>query len=577
MWTLLSGTWSDAPGRAVVEYVRVLLYVLLFVACAAAGRDRQDMRWAARGVATGIAVVCVAGLVAQLAPDVLEPAPNAEPGRLGHPVTYWNAMGLLAATGLLVCTALSADLRERAPLRVLWAGLVPVLAAVLLLTFSRGAIAAGAAGAVIVVLAGRGRGLPTALLAALPPAAWAVVAAEDAELLASATPTSAAAIAQGHDLAPVIAACAAVAVLLRTALLPVDRRLAAVQVPARLRDRRTVLGGAAAVAATGLAVALLAGAPGAFERQIDRFTAGDTVEGVGSSRLTQAGNNGRVDQWDVALQAFADEPLRGTGAGTYALRWDLDRPQTFQVEDAHSLYLEVLGELGVVGLVLLAAAVLLLLAGLARVARGPDRGPGAALLAGGVAWALHAGIDWDWELPAVTAWVMAAGGLCLAAAPEGGPRRLGTTARVLAGLGCLVVALLPLRLQGSHSALQDSRDAFARGDCRTAVDRALDAVEGLGARAEPHVVIGVCDVRLGVPRAGVRALERAVARDPHNWEMHYDLALVRAAAGLDPRGSLQRAARLNPREPLVTVARRHLGDDPAQWRRRALSAPLPTE
>lgn len=63
----------------------------------------------------------------------------------------------------------------------------------------------------------------------------------------------------------------------------------------------------------------------------------------------------------------------------------------------------VLGELGIVGLVLIVVPILVILGAFAWRARGPDRVAGAALLGAGVGWAVHAGIDWDWEMPAVTA------------------------------------------------------------------------------------------------------------------------------------------------------------------------------
>lgn len=52
---------------------------------------------------------------------------------------------------------------------------------------------------------------------------------------------------------------------------------------------------------------------------------------------------------------------------------------------------------------------------------GPDRTLYAALFAAGLAWALHAGVDWDWQMPAVTLWVFALGGAALAA-PARAPR-----------------------------------------------------------------------------------------------------------------------------------------------------------
>ena len=85
------------------------------------------------------------------------------------------------------------------------------------------------------------------------------------------------------------------------------------------------------------------------------------------------------------------------------------------MRDAHSLYLETLAELGLVGFALLA----LLIGGVAVTAR--RAGPAAAL----AAWALHAGVDWDWELPALTLVAIVLAGLVLTSrdrrAAPGGP------------------------------------------------------------------------------------------------------------------------------------------------------------
>jgi O-antigen ligase len=108
--------------------------------------------------------------------------------------------------------------------------------------------------------------------------------------------------------------------------------------------------------------------------------------------------------WHVAWQEAADAPLAGSGAGTFELLWLEHRPAPVDVRDAHSLYLETLAELGVVGLGLLALALAPPLAGFRD-------GPSAAAAGGYVAFLVHAGFDWDWEMPAVTI----AGLLCGAA------------------------------------------------------------------------------------------------------------------------------------------------------------------
>src|SRR5262249_49310121 len=100
--------------------------------------------------------------------------------------------------------------------------------------------------------------------------------------------------------------------------------------------------------------------------------------------------------WHVAWQETGDAPVVGRGAGTFELAWIERRPVPVDVQDAHSLYVETLAELGVVGFVLLC----LVLA--PPVGAGFRPGADAAVLGGYVAFLVHAGLDWDWEMPAVT-------------------------------------------------------------------------------------------------------------------------------------------------------------------------------
>ena len=581
VWTLLSSTWSDAPGRAVVEYDRVLLYLLAAVTLGAAGRTVARVRWLVRGLALAALAVCLCALVTRTLPDLWRVEPTLANDRLSFPLTYWNALGLLAALGLSFCFGLSADVRERAAVRVAAAAALPVLATTLLFTFSRGAIAAGAVGLLTVAILGRSPGLLGALVAAIP-AVVAVRAGYAADLLATDRPTTAAATAQGHDVAVVVGACVVAAALLRALALLVDRRVARMSAPPALR-RPVVAVALAVVAGAGVAgAAVVLGAPGTIDRQYDRFVGGDpvNVEGDQRGRLLNPGNNGRLDQWRVAVRQSRDARAKGTGAGTYALLWDRGRPLAYQVEDAHSLYVEMLAELGVVGLALVVGVIVLLLGAFVVRARGPDRGVYAALAGAGLVWALHAGIDWDWEVPAVTLWLFAAGGLVTASAVQEGPvgRSWPATARVLAALGVLALALVPARVFLSEGPLRDGARALASGDCVRAVDRSLDSIAAIGSRAEAYALLAYCDVRLGQTGLAVRAMGNAVRRDPRNWEFRYGLALVRGAAGRDPRSAARAALRLNPREQLARDAvRRFATDDPAAWRRRALRSRLPRD
>ena len=111
--------------------------------------------------------------------------------------------------------------------------------------------------------------------------------------------------------------------------------------------------------------------------------------------------NDRYAYWGVALDSFARHPLVGVGTAGFREEWLAHRPLPEIARDAHSLYIETAAELGLVGVAILAA----LIAGVAGAARGavrvyPVRAPG--MVAGVVAFGVHAGLDWDWEFPALS-------------------------------------------------------------------------------------------------------------------------------------------------------------------------------
>jgi hypothetical protein len=241
----------------------------------------------------------------------------------------------------------------------------------------------------------------------------------------------------------------------------------------------------------------------------------------------------------------------------------------------------VLGELGVAGLLLVLTLVLTLLGG--AVSRARSRPPSERAVAAAVAaivlmWGIRAGLDWDWEMPVVTVWVLIAGGALLArpAYSEGTglvPARLG---RVLLGLGVLVLLVTPALITQSQARLQESIRSFRAGDCGAALNSALDANSALSVRPEPFLVIGFCDVRIGRPKLGVESMQAAIDRDPDNWTYRYALALTKAASGIDPRPDARLAHAMNPMSQLTRDAlERFDTSDPEVWKQRSVTAPLP--
>src|SRR5688572_17707765 len=175
VWALVSTSWSDSPARAGAEFDRVLLYRLMLALIATLPRTTETVRTVLLGIAAAATFVCVGGLLTRVLPDVLPIAPNVLDQRLSYPVTYWNGLGLLAAIAIVLATHLACSTKEHAAARTLGAAVLPLLSATLFFTFSRASIAVAVVGVVIYVVLARPRGLPSALIAALPTSVIAVV------------------------------------------------------------------------------------------------------------------------------------------------------------------------------------------------------------------------------------------------------------------------------------------------------------------------------------------------------------------------------------------------------------------
>jgi O-antigen ligase len=180
--------------------------------------------------------------------------------------------------------------------------------------------------------------------------------------------------------------------------------------PLRLRALRPAL----AVAAVAIVVAFVVATASA-----ERTSPRNPATGATVTRLASLQSH-RYAYWKVALGAFKDHPLAGLGSGGFEVRWLERRKIHESVADAHSLYVETAGELGLVGLVALAV----FFAGVfvaARVCFASDPAQAAGPIAAFVVWAIHAGLDWLWEMPAVS--LLALGlAATLVARAEAGPR-----------------------------------------------------------------------------------------------------------------------------------------------------------
>jgi hypothetical protein len=395
-WTLLSLTWAPIAGSAYHYGQRVLLYAGVLIAAGALLRDRATARVAEPALAAGTAVVIGYGLSDRLVPGLLHFARSiSAQGRLEQPLTYWNAMGELAALGFVLCARLAGDDSRPPALRLMAAAASGPLGLGVYLSVSRGALFACLAGIVcLVVLAPRRaqlRGLAVTVAAGL-------ISSLAAAPFDGVTSLSGGLGTREHEGAIVLVALLVIAGAAAAGLRWLIRR----------DDRPLTLPARAPWIAAGIVVAGLALAIAFGSKESSRQPLA-----AGAARYETLQSN-RYAYWRVALRAFGDEPLRGVGAGGWSVYWLRYRTVNEGAQDAHSLPLQTLAEEGLVGFALLLAVIVAV--GVAgrraiRFERALAAGPLAAL----VTYLVHAPLDWDWEMPAVTLIAIILAGLVIAA------------------------------------------------------------------------------------------------------------------------------------------------------------------
>jgi O-antigen ligase len=376
-------------------------------------RWHPAQRWVEPAMAAGALIVIGYGLSERLLPGLLTFARSVSAqGRLEQPLTYWNAMGELAAIGFVLSARLAGSDDRPRWLRAAAAAAAAPLGLGLYISFSRGALFACVAGLVALIVLAPRREQLTAILVTVSAGVLAAVAAAPFKEVTGLSGGSATREQQGVIALALVAAVIAVAFLVSWRLVPRER-------PAELKLPRHAASLALAVICVGLAIAIVSGAKESSTRPLSG----------GASRLTTLQSN-RYTYWRVALRAFGDQPLRGVGAGGWAVYWLRYRPIAEGAQDAHSLPLQTLAELGVVGLALLGTflgGVTWAAVDALRAARGVAAGP----IAGGVVYLAHAPLDWDWQMPAVTLVALMLAGALLALA--GGERSGGDVAGVSTG------------------------------------------------------------------------------------------------------------------------------------------------
>ena len=557
---LLSTTWAGDGGRAFVEAVRALGYLGVFVLAAIVVRA-GGARDLLGGIAIGLTVLAGLALLSRLQPGLVGSEAELQrllpetAGRLSYPIGYWN--GLAACMALLICllTWLGADARSRTG-RALAVAALPIPPLVIYFTGSRGGGIAAFVGLVALLALAPQRWRTLAVIAlGTAGAVVLMVLANGAQDLVRGLDTSGAEAAGDRLTIAVVAVSAIFALLAFRG----DGFLE------RLRPER--FGIPSPIAATIVVIAVLvannAVQPGEqLQEQRATEQISSRVQPVDDQQVPTSTTSGRIEYWQTAVDGFETAPIVGLGAGEFETWWTLHGELSQPVSNAHSLFIETLTELGLLGALLLVGFIAVAaISGFRRTlaarrldARDAGVGVGAAALALLAAGVVSAAGEWTWELPAAFApVVVAAAVLTTPAAGDarrrrtpGGPVRLGLVLLLAAG-AIVATGLVYL----SELRLDQSRVAVSADDLELAAERAQSASDLQPWDAEPYTQLALIERSRGHPEAAKTAVGEAIERAPEDWRLWFLLAHIEYRLGnyQAERAALARARVLAPRAP----------------------------
>jgi tetratricopeptide (TPR) repeat protein len=554
-WSFVTMLWADADGRAWQASDQLVLYLAMaWLLALVPWRDRSALAFL--GVwSLAVAVACAGELASALSASDL--GHYLLESRWQQPTGYANGAAAMAAMAALPALVIAAHRGVPAAVQVLMTVVAVFLVEMAALPQSRGTYVAAALVVPLLLVLSPDRlrllvrlAIVAAALAVAGDALWDVYGdGEAGEPLGKALDRA----FEEMLLSAGLAAALAVAAVL------VERRVRRPRLP---RPSPGVRWGIAGAAAAAVLVAATLSAGSLSDRVSDRWEEFKSEEEVpldqNRSRLAQRNSDKRYDYWRVSLNALADAPLGGVGAGGFEREYTEHRRHAKPSQAAHGIWFRALAETGVIGALLLGLVVAAAGAGLLAARR---LGHDAAAVAAGAAatggyFLVHASLDWLELFPALAAPAL---GLVLVAltlgrgpeAARGRPRLAASLAVVAAGVAALVALALPyLSTRYVDSAL--GRPAAERDEA----ERDLDRAASLGPLApEPHVARG----RLALRRSDFPAAERAFREAlevEEGWYPRFELALLASRSGRrnQAREEIERARDLNPQDPLVRRA-----------------------
>ena len=529
--------WVGDQGRAFEEAVRISFYLGLFVLCVCTASSAGRIQWLT-GLTVGLAVVSVVALFAYLQPGVLDSGhsdvSNAV-GRLSYPIGYWNGAAALLATAAVLLAHSAARAPSR-PLRTVSTAVIPLAVLGIYLASSRGGEVALAIGLAVLLAASpdRPRQL-VALLVGIVGAGALIAAATQLDALTSGTIDSG--MRSDGDR---MTAIAVLGVTLTGAIAWLSDGWSP-----RVRISRRVGLALALAVVIGLVVVAIAVDPAQKFR--DFSSAPPTQAGI-PVNAPGLSSNGRWQFWGAALDAFANNPIGGVGAGGYQDWWAQHASVPLFVRNAHSLPLQQAAELGLLGIALFLGFVGAVAFSARRRLAAGRAGDAGILLAVLAAGAVGAAVDWTWEIPAVFGPAVACSALLVASPPAGRQLRHG----YWLGLATVSAAWVAMVAGGlvvlTERELTQSREAAAAGRLGDAMARARAARTVQPWSSEPYTQLALLEEEHGDLPQALSYLKQAEERDSDDWRLLLIEARLQARSGDIPAAAtdLRRAQSLSP-------------------------------
>jgi O-Antigen ligase len=543
-WFALSLIWTTDFSSTMLDVERALVYVAAAAAIVVivAGRD---VRWLIGGALCAVGGVSLFSLATRLFPDSIRVYdPNAT-NRLAQPLGYWNGLSAYVVMGVLLALGFAAR-GSRLWMRGIAAALVVPLGATFYFTFGRTGWLALAVALVAAVAFDRRRvQLLAVMTCVLPAAAVAVWLASRYPGLTHEHAALSSAAHDGKRLTLWLVVLALVAAVAAVALAVFEQRVRVRKV-VKLAFVASI---AVAIVVVGVVGTAHEGGPASSVRKAwHAFKQPPTRPSDLNSRLLSLSGNGRYDLWRVAWDDAKAHPVLGSGGGTYERYFLAHQPEAVsRVRDAHGLYIETLAELGPFGLVLLLVALLGPLALALRREQTVLVGPIAGAY---VAYLVHAGSDWDWELPAVTLVALTCAAALVVSGERPRPRVvLGGWARGLAvGAAVLVAGFAGFALVG-NSALASAQDANQAHNWDKAGVQARRAHTWMPWSPKPLLALGTAQHGAGLRDDARSTFTQALSIDSNDWAVWADIASV--SSGDERDHALQKVVELFPRSVIA--------------------------